>query len=260
MNHCLFKTPCLFYLVSPHGIRRDVGKQVDWDSGVGFFNFAPCRSSSTGCDEMIRVADSKFLGDSLLPVCAIHPEPPLTTWFSTYCSQFIGCPFASSEHTLNQLEVLRWSQVWCKSVCVCVLCKSLCVCVCSWVGVQAERSCHPRKTCSPADRVGCSASLGVLSARCVFKVVKSTNICPGVLPSPFRLLFWVQLSPPLYPLSESLTGEERVFCLSSNITCTDGVKKNKECLHFAVFSDTEISFRAANRAVASVTNYPLKAT
>lgn len=139
--------------------------QVEWDSGVGFSHFTPCGSSKAGCDQMIRAADSKFLSDSLLPVRAIYPEPSLTIWFSTYWSQFMGCPFGSGEHTLNQLEALGWSRVWCKSMCLCV-----------FVSVCASRALvSSKKPYSPTDRVGCSASLGVLCGRCVFKVAKSSG-------------------------------------------------------------------------------------
>lgn len=52
--------------------------QVEWDSGVGSFPFALWGRGKAGCDQTICVADSKSLRDSLLPVCAVYPEPSLT--------------------------------------------------------------------------------------------------------------------------------------------------------------------------------------
>lgn len=55
-------------------MRENNNLQVEWDSGASFIYFALCRSGKTGRDQMIHVADSKFLTDSLLLVNAIYPE------------------------------------------------------------------------------------------------------------------------------------------------------------------------------------------
>lgn len=73
VNNCLFKTQCLAYLISPHGISRN-NLQVEWTLGVRFLCFVLCRSGKNGCDQMIRAADSKFLSNSFLLVYAIYPR------------------------------------------------------------------------------------------------------------------------------------------------------------------------------------------
>lgn len=138
----------------------------------GWFLFVSLRGrSKAGCDQTICVADSKFLSNSLLPVCAIYPEPSLTIWFSTYWSQFIGCPSDSSEHTLNHLEALRWSQEWCKSVCLCV-CMGVCA---SRVLLSSKKPAHLQT------RWGALHPWGYWVGGVCSKVIKSTNTSVQVL-------------------------------------------------------------------------------